>query len=70
MTLMYGDRDQLVGIQLHSRAEQPTPWIHAPDGLPTTQVEGFDFPHWRLGIYVVQPVKACETTGSGSGYSG
>ena len=67
---VYDVEGGLVGIQLHSRAEQPAPWVHAPDGLPNTQVENLEFPHWRVGIYLVPPIKACAVTRGGSGYSG
>ena len=57
---MYGIGDELVGIQIHSRAEQPAPpWEHAPEGLQTSVVENMEFEHWRLGLYLVKPVTSC-----------
>ena len=56
---IYGSEGRLVGIQMHSRAEQPSPWVYAKDGLASTEVENLGFPHWRMGIYLVRPVKAC-----------
>jgi len=60
--LMYNPEGKLIGIQLHSRDQQPEPpWTHLPDGVDHTIVENVEFEHWRMGIYLVNPAtKACK----------
>jgi len=59
--LMYSHKGKLLGIQLHSRNQQPDPpWEHMPDGVPKTKVVNVEFEHWRMGVYIVNPAsKAC-----------
>ena len=58
--LMFNRDDQLIGIRLYSRSQQPSPpWQHEPDGLEVSEVENMKFEQWDTGIYLINPVKAC-----------
>jgi len=60
LMLVYSFDDKLVGINLYSSVEQPSPpWEHFPIGI-TTGFKGRDSEHWGLGIYVSRPGKACD----------
>ena len=60
LMLIYSSDDRLVGINLHSFVEQPSPpWERFPNGI-TTGFKGRDSDHWGLGIYVSRPLKACD----------
>ena len=61
LMLIYNPDGLLVGFQLHSVNEQPEGvWQHIPDGIPSTMVENLEFEHWRTGLYIVNPLKACK----------
>ena len=61
LMLMYGPEDDLVGIQIHSLTAQPAPlWEHWPEGVEASHVENMKFEHWRLGLYIVNPVLSCR----------
>jgi hypothetical protein len=58
--LLYSPEDKLVGLQVHTATEQPSPpWHHSPDGVSSTEIENLDYEHWRFGVYLVNPIKAC-----------
>ena len=60
LMLIYSTDDELVGINLHSSVEQPSPpWERFPNGI-TTGFKGRDSDHWGLGIYVSRPGEACD----------
>ena len=60
LMLVYSHDDRLVGINLLSSVEQPSPpWEHFPIGI-TTGFKGRDMEHWGLGIFVSKPLKACD----------
>ena len=60
LMLIYSTDDRLVGINLHSATEQPSPpWEHLPDGL-ATEFEGRESDHWGLSIYASRPLDACD----------
>ena len=61
LMLIYNPDGLLVGFQLHSLTEQPEGvWQHMPDGIPNTMVENLEFEHWRTGIYIDNPLNACN----------
>ena len=60
--VMYGPEPEsdLIGIQVHSLVEQPARiWDHQPEGLENTTVDNMGFDHWSLGLYIINPTKAC-----------
>ena len=58
--LMYSREDDLVGIQIHSRTQQPGPlWEHKPEGLQSSIVANMELEHWRLGLYLINPTLNC-----------
>ena len=68
--LMYSNDGKLVGINLHSATEQPSPpWERFPDGIPTG-FKGRDSDHWELSIYVSRPIDVCDRGGRSSGIVG
>ena len=60
LMLVYSDDDRLVGINLHSATEQPSPpWEYFPDGMKTG-FKGREGALWAMSIYVSTPLKACD----------
>ena len=60
LLLVFSYDDKLVGINLHSSEEQPSPpWERFPNGI-TTGFKGRELDHWGLGIYASRPSDACE----------
>jgi len=58
--LMYNRDDQIIGIRLFSRNQQPSPpWQHEPDGFENSEVANMKFEQWITGIYLINPAKAC-----------
>ena len=59
LMLIFSTDDRLVGINLHSATEQPSPpWERFPIGI-TTGFTGRDSDHWGLSIYVINPAYVC-----------
>ena len=70
LMLIFSTDNRLVGINLHSAVEQPSPpWERFPDGI-ATGFKGRDSDHWGLGIYVSRPLDACDLEGRSSGLRG
>ena len=63
MMLLYSVGGDLIGVNLHSANEQPSPWSRLPEGM--LGVEGRQFDYWDLSIYFVPPSLACETRTGG-----
>jgi len=60
LMLVFSSDDKLVGINLHSSEEQPSPpWERFPNGI-TTGFKGRELDHWGLGIYISRPSDACD----------
>ena len=58
---IYSHDDRLIGINLRSDVEQPSPpWEHFPQPFGITGIEGRNSPHWGLGIYLTRPILACN----------
>lgn len=57
LVLLYNPQDKLIGIELESLSEQPTPpWEHLPHGHP-----GMEFEHWTIHFWFDDPAKACAS---------
>jgi hypothetical protein len=61
--LMFSKGGRLIGINLISPVEQPSPWEYLPDGI-SVSLPGRDAAHWSLSIYVIDPFEklACLRT--------
>lgn len=60
LMLIYDHEDELIGVNLHSPVEQPSPpWLHLPIGIRTA-FAGRDAEHWGVSVYVRKPVDACD----------
>ncbi len=56
MILMFNPDGELIGVELESLSEQPSPpWEHLQEGHP-----GMEFEHWTIHMYFDDPAEACE----------
>jgi len=70
LMLIFSTDNRLVGINLHSAAEQPSPpWEHMPDGI-ASEFKGRQTDHWGLSIYISKPIDACDMVGRSFGIVG
>lgn len=58
--LLFDADGRLIGLNLHSASEQPSPWEHLPNGLQAG-VDGREAEYWDLTIFIAKSVDACKT---------
>ena len=66
MMLLFNGGGDLVGVNLYSANEQPSPWGHLPEGL--LGVQGRQSDYWDLSIYFISPSEACATGTGGTSF--
>ena len=67
LMLIFNMDDRLVGINLASPTEQPSPPWEFED-IPITGLKGRELERWALGIYFVPPLQACGARSPGAAY--
>ena len=56
IVLLYNPAGELIGVELESLSEQPSPpWEYLDQGHP-----GMEFEHWTIHFWFDDPAQACE----------